>query len=44
MGMIAHPDKVTDIDISGDNKFMFTCGGLDLCMNMWYIDTEAIDH
>jgi hypothetical protein len=44
MGMIAHPHKVTDITISGDRKFLFTSGGDDLCLNMWYIDTEAIDH
>lgn len=43
MGLIAHPGQITDLAASGDHKFLFTSGGDDLSVNMWYIDTEAID-
>jgi hypothetical protein len=33
MGMIAHPDDVTDICVSADGKYVFTCGGDDLSVN-----------
>ena len=43
VGLIGHPGKITDIAVSGDNKFLFTSGGKDLCVNMWFIDQQAIE-
>lgn len=38
MGLIAHPDEVQDICASADGKYVFTCGGADLAVNMWKVD------
>ena len=35
MGLIAHPDEVTDVCASTDGRFVFTCGGDDLAVNIW---------
>ena len=43
MSLIAHPNKIKDLKLSSDGKFMFTCGGDDLCVAMWYVDVGAID-
>lgn len=43
VGLIGHPDQITDIAVSGDHKFLFTSGGDDLCVNMWHIDHQAIE-
>lgn len=43
MGLIAHPAEVEDICASSDGKYMFTCGGEDLAVNMWSIDVTPID-
>lgn len=43
VGLIGHPGIITDIAVSGDHKFLFTSGGKDLCVNMWYIDQQAIE-
>lgn len=43
MGLIAHPGPITDITVSGDHNYVFTSGGSDLSVNLWYIDTEAIE-
>lgn len=43
MGLIAHPDNVTDICVSNDGKYIFTCGGDDLAVNMWEIDVSPIE-
>jgi WD40 repeat protein len=43
MGLIAHPDVVEDICTTSDGKYMFTCGGEDLAVNMWSIDVSPID-
>ena len=42
MGLIAHPDEVQDICASSDGKYVFTCGGNDLAVNMWHVDVEPI--
>ena len=39
MGLIAHPEEVTDIACSANGQFVFTCGGSDLSVNMWQVDT-----
>ena len=43
MGLIAHPDVVEDICATSDGKYLFTCGGEDLAVNMWSIDVSPID-
>jgi WD40 repeat protein len=43
MGLIAHPDEVTDICATSDGKYIFTCGGDDLAVNMWHVDTAPIE-
>ena len=43
MGLIAHPNEVVDICVTKDGKYLFTCGGEDLAVNMWSIDVTPID-
>ena len=44
MGLIAHPDHVVDICATSDGKFIFTCGGSDLAINMWMVDVTPIEN
>jgi cilia- and flagella-associated protein 251 len=44
MGLIAHPNDVADMCVTTDGKFLFTCGGSDLCVNTWSIDVTPIDN
>ena len=43
MGLIAHPNEVQDICASADGKYVFTCGGTDLAVNMWHVDFSPIE-
>ena len=43
MGLIAHPGKVVDMCTTKDGRYLFTCGGDDLAINMWSIDVQPID-
>lgn len=43
MGLIAHPHTVTDICVSADGKYVFTCGGDDLAINMWEVNVSPIE-
>ena len=43
MGLIAHPQAVVDVCVSRDGRYLFTCGGEDLAVNMWSIDVTPID-
>ena len=43
MGLIAHPNDVTDICCTADGKYIFTCGGEDLAVNMWHVDVTPIE-
>lgn len=43
MGLIAHPDEVRDICATSDGKYIFTCGGRDLAVNMWSVDVSPIE-
>jgi WD40 repeat protein len=43
MGLISHPHSVVDICVSRDGRYLFTCGGDDLSVNMWSIDITPID-
>lgn len=42
MGLIAHPNEITDIKVSNDGKYLFTSGGNDATVNMWSIDIQAL--
>ena len=42
MGLIAHPNKITDFCVTKDGKYLFTCGGDDLSVKMWHIDVTPI--
>jgi WD40 repeat protein len=42
MGLVAHPNEVTDICASADGKYIFTVGGDDLALNMWSVDVQPI--
>ena len=41
--MIAHPDEVTDIFATVEGKYVFTCEGDDLAVNMWAVDVAPIN-
>lgn len=43
MGLIAHPNNVEDLCATNDGKYLFTCGGDDLSVNMWSIDVTPIE-
>lgn len=43
MGLIAHPDEITDFCASSDGRYLFTCGGKDLSMKMWSIDVSPVE-
>lgn len=43
MGLIAHPNEVSDICCSKDGKYVFTCGGKDLAVNMWKVNVAPIE-
>ena len=43
MGLIAHPDEVTDICCSNDGEWVFTCGGKELAVNMWKVRVAPIE-
>ena len=43
MGLISHPNSVVDICVSKDGRYLFTCGGDDLAVNVWSIDITPID-
>lgn len=43
MGLIAHPSEVQDICATKDGRYIFTCGGEDLAVNMWSVDINPID-
>ena len=42
MGLIAHPNKITDFCVTEDGKYLFTCGGDDLSVKMWAVDVSPI--
>jgi WD40 repeat protein len=42
MGLIAHPEAIASIAVSGDGKNFFTCGGKDKTINIWSINKGAI--
>ena len=43
MGIVAHPGKISCVAVSYDGRFIFTCGGSDLSVNMWIVNTVAFE-
>lgn len=43
IAFIAHPGQVTNVTYSFDGKYVFTCGGPDATVNMWIVNTEALE-
>eukprot|EP01027_Heterolobosea_sp_BB2_P013009 GEZU01018804.1.p1 GENE.GEZU01018804.1~~GEZU01018804.1.p1 ORF type:complete len:350 (-),score=95.48 GEZU01018804.1:14-1063(-) len=43
MGLIAHSGVISDMAISHDGKFLFTCGENDFTVNQWTINGRFLD-
>merc|ERR1719231_692610 len=43
MGLIAHPGEVSAMAVTHDGRYMLTAGGADLTVNLWAVQTEALD-
>ncbi|XP_062509735.1 cilia- and flagella-associated protein 251-like [Corticium candelabrum] len=43
MALTAHPGQVTNVVHSHDGKILFTCGGSDAAVNMWIVNTDALE-
>ena len=43
MGLISHPNEITDFCASADSRYLFTAGGNDLSVKMWSIDINPIE-
>ncbi|POM69186.1 Microtubule-associated protein [Phytophthora palmivora] len=43
MGLIAHPGKISNMDVTFDGGHLLTAGGDDLVVNMWEIHTHQLD-
>lgn len=42
MGLIAHPGEISSLSVSGDGNYLITAGGRDLTVNVWKINTQAV--
>ena len=42
MGLIAHPGEITAIASAYDGQWLITAGGEDLTINLWNVDTQAL--
>lgn len=42
MGLIAHPGEISSLSVSGDGSYLITAGGKDLTVNVWKINTQAV--
>lgn len=43
MGLIAHPGAVSNLCCTHDGRFLVTAGGADLTVNLWAVDTDALE-
>lgn len=43
MGLIAHPKEVSAMAVTHDGRYMVTAGGSDLTVNLWAVNTDALD-
>ncbi|CBJ27265.1 flagellar associated protein [Ectocarpus siliculosus] len=44
MGLIAHPGEISSLSVSGDGNYLITAGGKDLTVNVWKINTQAVQN
>ncbi|CAM9977972.1 unnamed protein product [Scytosiphon promiscuus] len=44
MGLIAHPGEISSLSVSGDGNYLITAGGGDLTVNVWKINTQAVQN
>ncbi|CAM9978678.1 unnamed protein product [Discosporangium mesarthrocarpum] len=42
MGLIAHPREISSLAVSGDGNYLVTAGGTDITVNIWQINTRAL--
>ena len=43
IGLVAHPEEITDMSATSDGKFIMTSGGNDLAINLWHFDVENLE-
>ncbi len=43
IGLVAHPEEITDMTSTTDGKNIFTSGGSDLSINWWQFDVENLE-
>lgn len=43
MGLIAHPSEISSMDNSRDGRWLMTSGKTDRCVNIWQVNTDALD-
>ncbi|EEY64063.1 uncharacterized protein PITG_02583 [Phytophthora infestans T30-4] len=43
MGLIAHPGRISNVDVTFDGSHLLTAGGDDLVVNMWEIHSHQLD-
>lgn len=42
IGLVAHPNQISDISVTYDGKYIFTSGGSDLSVNMWTVNVQPL--
>ena len=43
MGLVAHPANIGNIHFSYDGQYLITSGTTDMAINLWNVNTDAID-
>lgn len=43
IGLVAHPEEITDMSATSDGKYIMTSGGSDLSINLWHFDVENLE-
>lgn len=43
IGLVAHPEEITDMSATSDGKYIMTSGGADLSINLWHFDVENLE-
>ena len=43
MGLVAHPADIGNVDFSYDGRYLLTSGTSDMAINLWTVDTSALD-
>ncbi|KAI9143988.1 hypothetical protein BKA69DRAFT_899625 [Paraphysoderma sedebokerense] len=42
-GLIAHPGEISNVVVSHDGKYLLTCGHNDCTVNLWSVNTDALE-